>query len=160
MFRRHACTSLNCVGQPRRRGDYRSSPRAVSHTPTRAHPRRTRLRRRPCTRTGSTDPGLGHSVARLRFKLDENLPRGAVTLLEQAGHDVDTVPNQNLAGHPDAEVLQACQQERRTLVTLDLGFADLGLDRKSTRLNSSHLVISYAVFCLKKKKTYHVAATH
>ena len=29
-------------------------------------------------------------------------------------------------------------------------------DRKSTRLNSSHLVISYAVFCLKKKKNqYH-----
>src|SRR3989454_4472530 len=31
-------------------------------------------------------------------------------------------------------------------------FETLG-DRKSTRLNSSHLVISYAVFCLKKKKT-------
>src|SRR5438034_3569154 len=29
----------------------------------------------------------------------------------------------------------------------------LGTDRKSTRLNSSHTVISYAVFCLKKKKT-------
>src|SRR5256885_12604291 len=29
-----------------------------------------------------------------------------------------------------------------------------GEDRKSTRLNSSHLVISYAVFCLKKKKKY------
>src|SRR5256885_9562494 len=28
------------------------------------------------------------------------------------------------------------------------------LDRKSTRLNSSHLVISYAVFCLKKKKRF------
>src|SRR5690349_22579010 len=28
----------------------------------------------------------------------------------------------------------------------------LGLDRKSTRLNSSHVEISYAVFCLKKKK--------
>src|SRR5256885_13044645 len=28
----------------------------------------------------------------------------------------------------------------------------VGSDRKSTRLNSSHLVISYAVFCLKKKK--------
>src|SRR5256885_12773446 len=27
-------------------------------------------------------------------------------------------------------------------------------DRKSTRLNSSHLVISYAVFCLKKKKSH------
>src|SRR5688500_17233605 len=31
-------------------------------------------------------------------------------------------------------------------------FASLYGDRKSTRLNSSHLVISYAVFCLKKKK--------
>src|SRR2546426_12841096 len=30
-----------------------------------------------------------------------------------------------------------------------------GKDRKSTRLNSSHLVISYAVFCLKKKKKHH-----
>src|SRR2546426_2169010 len=30
------------------------------------------------------------------------------------------------------------------------------LDRKSTRLNSSHLVISYAVFCLKKKKQWEV----
>src|SRR5256885_12467412 len=49
-----------------------------------------------------------------------------------------------------------------------LGFVDLGEthrqllarvhlvrgDRKSTRLNSSHLVISYAVFCLKKKQHY------
>ena len=41
---------------------------------------------------------------------------------------------------------------------LDLGYllkknhAEVGtIDRKSTRLNSSHLVISYAVFCLKKK---------
>src|SRR5256885_8570543 len=31
------------------------------------------------------------------------------------------------------------------------------IDRKSTRLNSSHLVISYAVFCLKKKK---IAVVH
>src|ERR1039457_6693784 len=34
------------------------------------------------------------------------------------------------------------------------------IDRKSTRLNSSHLVISYAVFCLKKKTEYHEAAWH
>src|SRR5256885_9282357 len=35
-------------------------------------------------------------------------------------------------------------------------------DRKSTRLNSSHLVISYAVFCLKKKKkkSLHVVVFH
>src|SRR5256885_8432271 len=31
-------------------------------------------------------------------------------------------------------------------------------DRKSTRLNSSHLVISYAVFCLKKKKKQHASS--
>src|SRR5256885_5119042 len=34
----------------------------------------------------------------------------------------------------------------------DVAMAKLLIDRKSTRLNSSHLVISYAVFCLKKKK--------
>ena len=32
----------------------------------------------------------------------------------------------------------------------------LDTDRKSTRLNSSHTVISYAVFCLKKKKNQQV----
>src|SRR3712207_7175015 len=36
---------------------------------------------------------------------------------------------------------------------LDHRHADARLDRKSTRLNSSHANISYAVFCLKKKKT-------
>src|SRR5205807_10219541 len=34
----------------------------------------------------------------------------------------------------------------------------IALDRKSTRLNSSHLVISYAVFCLKKKKQEQISA--
>src|SRR5256885_6516525 len=33
-------------------------------------------------------------------------------------------------------------------------------DRKSTRLNSSHLVISYAVFCLKKKNKQHDRHMH
>src|SRR5256885_13075613 len=40
----------------------------------------------------------------------------------------------------------------RAASTGDL-FARRHRDRKSTRLNSSHLVISYAVFCLKKKKS-------
>src|SRR3712207_8738357 len=35
-----------------------------------------------------------------------------------------------------------------------LGLAEAFLDRKSTRLNSSHANISYAVFCLKKKKSH------
>src|SRR5438132_2698745 len=34
------------------------------------------------------------------------------------------------------------------------------LDRKSTRLNSSHTVISYAVFCLKKKKNNNIEKPH
>src|SRR5207253_5545015 len=40
-----------------------------------------------------------------------------------------------------------------------VGAADGGVaggDRKSTRLNSSHVAISYAVFCLKKKRRQHV----
>src|SRR5438874_10726681 len=35
-----------------------------------------------------------------------------------------------------------------------------GEDRKSTRLNSSHVEISYAVFCLKKKKQIKTVITH
>src|SRR2546426_3944820 len=46
-----------------------------------------------------------------------------------------------------------CEQQRRAAVCgLASGGGRRGRDRKSTRLNSSHLVISYAVFCLKKKK--------
>src|SRR5690625_5741555 len=37
--------------------------------------------------------------------------------------------------------------------TLVVALSQSGEDRKSTRLNSSHVAISYAVFCLKKKKT-------
>src|SRR5256885_5930205 len=48
---------------------------------------------------------------------------------------------------PEAiQALLQTLQERHTALSEQLG------DRKSTRLNSSHLVISYAVFCLKKKK--------
>src|SRR5699024_3536245 len=36
----------------------------------------------------------------------------------------------------------------------DVDSNEMALDRKSTRLNSSHVSISYAVFCLKKKKKY------
>src|SRR3712207_8220811 len=43
-------------------------------------------------------------------------------------------------------------QERREGVAVERGHGP-DLDRKSTRLNSSHANISYAVFCLKKKKT-------
>src|SRR2546429_1125339 len=46
--------------------------------------------------------------------------------------------------------------ERENLpVTICLFLPPAQLDRKSTRLNSSHGYISYAVFCLKKKKKHH-----
>src|SRR2546426_9234265 len=38
-------------------------------------------------------------------------------------------------------------------IATDYHINESPIDRKSTRLNSSHLVISYAVFCLKKKKS-------
>src|SRR5688500_19785710 len=44
-----------------------------------------------------------------------------------------------------------CVQTVSNFSTFHILGAEAGLDRKSTRLNSSHLVISYAVFCLKKK---------
>src|SRR2546426_5815679 len=43
-------------------------------------------------------------------------------------------------------------REAVAVVGSDRDHRDARRDRKSTRLNSSHLVISYAVFCLKKKK--------
>src|SRR5438034_5804470 len=54
---------------------------------------------------------------------------------------------------------QYCVQTGKRIVEMKPAGKDKGvavlefIDRKSTRLNSSHTVISYAVFCLKKKKT-------
>src|SRR5688572_32744588 len=51
------------------------------------------------------------------------------------------------AAAADGVIVRVDSREGRTEVTL----ARSGEDRKSTRLNSSHSQISYAVFCLKKK---------
>src|SRR5437764_15493248 len=50
----------------------------------------------------------------------------------------------DLRDHPEAEAL--------TDGGASVAFEQVSLDRKSTRLNSSHRCISYAVFCLKKKR--------
>src|SRR5690349_22126530 len=47
-------------------------------------------------------------------------------------------------------------RESWRLDAIACSFHDRPGDRKSTRLNSSHVEISYAVFCLKKKKEYSV----
>src|SRR5256885_10355676 len=46
-------------------------------------------------------------------------------------------------------------RQRITALTTELRAMNTEQDRKSTRLNSSHLVISYAVFCLKKIQSTH-----
>src|SRR5690242_21433417 len=48
--------------------------------------------------------------------------------------------------------LLGCEPVLPHLAGHEISLGDLELDRKSTRLNSSHMSISYAVFCLKKKK--------
>src|SRR5688500_19528396 len=80
----------------------------------------------------------------------------AVVAVEMVGADiekhryiaVEAVCEVNLVGgefeHVDAAFRQRLLAEDRKSY----------IDRKSTRLNSSHLVISYAVFCLKKIKKY------
>src|SRR3712207_7548173 len=68
------------------------------------------------------------------------LPRVEVRLdMAEAENPGDAVVEHHRHGHPGAYVAEG-------------GCADQ-VDRKSTRLNSSHANISYAVFCLKKKKT-------
>jgi hypothetical protein len=61
----------------------------------------------------------------LRFKLDENVPGEAAASLREAGHDVRTALEQRLGGRPDEDVLSACRDEVRILVTLDRGFGDI-----------------------------------
>ncbi|MBE7479583.1 MAG: DUF5615 family PIN-like protein [Polyangiaceae bacterium] len=61
----------------------------------------------------------------MAFKLDENLPTEAVALLRQDGHDVSSVMQQGLGGHPDPDVSTVCRSEGRVLVTLDVDFANV-----------------------------------
>ena len=61
----------------------------------------------------------------LRFKLDENAdPRWREPLVE-AGHDVSTAAEQSLVGAGDREIAALCRAEKRCLVTVDLGFAQI-----------------------------------
>lgn len=61
----------------------------------------------------------------LRFKLDENVPGEAATLLQGAGHDARTALEQDLGGAADDRLFRECQEEGRVLVTLDRGFGDI-----------------------------------
>src|SRR5205807_3162074 len=80
---------------------------------------------------------------------------GAPQRREASAFGIPLVPAHQRADASDARVerpeTQVAGGEVELLVVGGI-VGDVHLDRKSTRLNSSHLVISYAVFCLKKKK--------
>src|SRR3989454_7083186 len=83
----------------------------------------------------------------------DHLPRlvalGALEVLEQA----ESVAARQLDVEQDQRRALAAQRLEQPGAVRQADDAD----RKSTRLNSSHLVISYAVFCLKKKKKKNLA---
>jgi predicted nuclease of predicted toxin-antitoxin system len=61
----------------------------------------------------------------MKIKLDENLPESLLEPLAAAGHDVDNVKKEGIAGHPDPAVWQAAQLQGRLLITQDLDFSDI-----------------------------------
>src|SRR3712207_8142104 len=79
------------------------------------------------------------------FRSDRALRHLAAVDVEQPG---DRAQQRRLPGAVRAE-----QRDDRALRHVEADAAQHE-DRKSTRLNSSHANISYAVFCLKKKKNY------
>ena len=61
----------------------------------------------------------------MKFKIDENLPAECTDLLRSAGFEADRVGDEKLSGTDDTVLLEQCQAEGRTLVTLDLDFANV-----------------------------------
>ena len=68
----------------------------------------------------------------MRIKLDENLPELLAVELARLGHDVDTVRQEGLAGHPDPDVWAAAQAPGRFLITQNLDFSDTRIFRPGT----------------------------
>src|SRR3712207_8263007 len=80
------------------------------------------------------------------LSLHDALPISDALHLEEQLHAVRGVPDRARRAPHRARHDRGARAGRRTGARTD------ELDRKSTRLNSSHANISYAVFCLKKKK--------
>src|SRR5256886_7027788 len=86
------------------------------------------------------------------------LPISNAEVAAQQGHDLFQFLSPPGAFEPQvldmADVVKEAERQNGPIIDL------CKRDRKSTRLNSSHSQISYAVFCLKKKKTQHTTANH
>ncbi len=61
----------------------------------------------------------------MKFKLDENFGARTKDIIENAGHDVETVFQENLQGASDRYLYEICCKEQRCLITLDLDFSDV-----------------------------------
>lgn len=61
----------------------------------------------------------------MKIKLDENMPAGLAESLAPRGHEIDTVPLENLSGADDDTVWRAAQAGQRFLITQDLDFSDI-----------------------------------
>jgi predicted nuclease of predicted toxin-antitoxin system len=61
----------------------------------------------------------------MKFKIDENLPVEVADVLNSAGHNALTISDQQMVGADDSQIASVCKRERRVLITLDLGFADI-----------------------------------
>ena len=59
------------------------------------------------------------------IKVDEDLPRTALRLLQERGYDAVSVIDQKMGGWKDPPLWNAVQEENRFLVTADKGFADI-----------------------------------
>src|SRR3712207_7636254 len=67
-------------------------------------------------------------------------------------HDANSREMDEKTPHNVIDIMEEQKNISNMGGTMRLGAYECVLDRKSTRLNSSHANISYAVFCLKKKK--------
>src|SRR5437868_10973379 len=89
----------------------------------------------------------------LPFSLHDALPISADTKTMTALVSAGLADASKVFAHNKLEIVVAPGNPKGVKGLADLARSDLKLvDRKSTRLNSSHVSISYAVFCLKKKK--------
>ena len=59
----------------------------------------------------------------MKIKLDENLPHRLADALNDLSHEVHTVYDERLIGHPDKEIWEAAQEESRFLITQDMDFS-------------------------------------
>lgn len=61
----------------------------------------------------------------MKFKIDENLPKEMGVFFRDVGLDALSVGEQQGSGTDDQEIYAVCQRERRVLITLDVGFANI-----------------------------------